>query len=115
MTQNKRTRSVKAYHYDTVQICRETDVIYTRCRVCKEYKPSDLKYFMKETHEWRKREITPLCRECHKKIVAERKLKKEQQTIKIEAPHLFEEETQEESIESKLDKVIAFFTKLWIK
>lgn len=113
MTQNKRTRSVKAYHYDTIQICRETDVIYTRCRVCKEYKPSDLKHFMKETHLWKKREIAPLCRECHKKIAAERKLKKEQ-PIKIEAHTLFEEEKKEETIESKLDKVIAFFNKLWI-
>lgn len=112
MTTNKRTRSVKAYHYDTVQICRETDVIYTRCRVCKEYKPSDLKHFMKETHEWKKREITPLCRECHKKIAAERKLKKEQQIIKVEAPHLFEEDVNKDSLETKIDRLLAY---LWIK
>lgn len=113
MKENKRIRTVWKYHYETVQICKETDVIYTRCRVCKEYKPSDLKYFMKDTHEWKRREIQPLCRECHRKLKAERKIK-EQQTIKVEAPHLFEE-TQEETIETKLDKVIAFFTKLGIK
>lgn len=110
---NKRERTARRYHYDTVEICRETDAIYTRCRVCKEYKPSDLKNFMKETHLPKKREIQPLCRECHKKISEERKLNKEK-PLKIEAPHLFDEE-QTESIESKLDKVIAFFTKLWIK
>ena len=113
MKENKRTRTVWKYHYETVQICKETDVIYTRCRIRKEYKPSDLKHFMKETHSWKKKEITPLCRECHKKLRAEKKIK--EQTIKVEAPHLFEENVQEESIESKLDKVIAFFTKLWIK
>lgn len=112
MTQNKRTRSVKAYHYDTIQICRETDVIYTRCRVCKEYKPSDLKHFMKETHSWKKREIAPLCRECHKKIAAERKLKKEQQPIKVEAPHLFEEDVNNDSLETKIDRLLSY---LWIK
>lgn len=111
MKENKRIRSVRAYHYDTVQICRETDVIYTRCRVCKEYKPSDLKHFMKETHSWKKREIAPLCRECHKKIAAERKQQKEQ-PIKIEAHTLFEEDVNNDSLETKLDRLLSY---LWIK
>lgn len=112
LEKTKRIRTCKKYHYDMIQICRETDRVYTKCRICWEWKPSDLKNFAKETHAHKKRDIQPLCRACLKEQQKERNRKsREEKPVNVEAHSLFEEET----VESKIDKVIAFLSKFWMK
>ena len=116
--EKKRIRSVWKYHFKTIEICEETDVVFTRCRMCKELHPSTLEYFVKETHKWAKRTIQPICRKCacelqreYKQAYKERKTEqKEVQTNPIETKQetLFDEK---ESVESKLDRILSF---LWL-
>lgn len=118
-TAKKRIRTVWKYHYDMVKICRETDVIYTKCRVCKWMFPSDTDHFARDTHAWSEREIQPVCKECMKILRKERKNNsKKNSPIKfIEAHSLFEKPCCEtETVETKLDKVISFLSnKFWMK
>lgn len=121
LEKTKRTRTCWKYHYDTIQICRETDRVYTKCRICGEWKPSNLQNFAKETHANKKRELQPLCRECLKEQQKGRnkKYREAQKPITVESHSLFEgkvkEELEKETMESKLDKVIAFLSKFWLK
>jgi hypothetical protein len=126
MTENKRIRTCHKYHYDTVKICRETDVIFTRCRVCKQLYPSTLEYFRKDKSEEAQRLIQPLCKKCWREKDA---IKREQQKLRelqIEVedqPTNFEERSlfdwkiftkeseEEETVESKVDRILAF---LWL-
>ena len=116
--EKKRIRSVWKYHFKTIEICEETDVVFTRCRMCKELHPSTLEYFVKETHKWARRTIQPICRKCacelqreYKQAYKERKAEqKEVQTKPIETKQetLFDEN---ETVESKLDRILSF---LWL-
>ena len=125
MTQEKkRIRSVWKYHFKQITICEETDVVFTRCRMCKELFPSTFEFFVKDTKKDAKRSIQPICRKCACQLQREynqtyRNNKKEaeqqQSTVvekKVENPiqtTLFDED---ESVESKLDKIMKY---LWIK
>lgn len=123
LQEKKRIRSVWKYHFKQITICEETDVVFTRCRICKELFPSTLEYFAKDTHKDAKRTIQPICRKCACQLQREynqtyRNNKKEQEAEqkfvekKIESPiqaTLFDED---ESVESKLDKIMKY---LWIK
>ena len=84
--QNKRIRNVRRYHYDMVKICRETDVIFTRCRECKQLYPSTLEYFRKDSDKDAQLLIQPVCRKC-----ATEKEKAYKQKIK-EAKRIAEEQ-----------------------
>ena len=75
--EKKRIRSVWKYHFENVRICCETDVIYTRCRICKEYKPSNLKYFRKDSDPNAQRLIQPLCLECARQMEKAKRYKKD--------------------------------------
>ena len=118
LQEKKRIRSCWKYHFKTIEICEETDVVFTRCRMCKELHPSTLEYFVKETHKWAKRTIQPICRKCacelqreYKQAYKERKAEqKEVQTKPIETKQetLFDEN---ETVESKLDRILSF---LWL-
>lgn len=123
--EKKRIRSVWKYHFETVRICVETDVIYTRCRICKEYKPSNLEYFRKDPDKNAQRLIQPICRECAKKLEREQREYEKIQKIESEKPinHVEQKElfdwkvfTKEESesndtLESKVDRILSF---LWL-
>ena len=115
--EKKRIRSVWKYHFENVKICVETDVVFTRCRVCKELKPSNLEYFRKDPDKDAQRLIQPICRECAKKIEREQREIEKTQKIESEKPinhveqkELFEN-VQEETIESKVDRILSF---LWL-
>lgn len=114
MEENKRNRTCHKYHYETVKICVETDVICTRCRICWEIKPSTIDYFRKDPTPNAQRLIQPLCNECaremEKKVRArerEKSLIRELETIK----HVEEQPLIEESVESKIDRILSF---LWL-
>ena len=123
--EKKRIRSVWKYHFENVRICVETDVIYTRCRICKEYKPSNLEYFRKDPDKNAQRLIQPICRECAKKLEREQREYEKIQKIESEKPinHVEQKElfdwkvfTKEESesndtLESKVDRILSF---LWL-
>ena len=118
--EKKRIRSVWKYHFKTIEICEETDVVFTKCRMCKELFPSTLEFFVKETHKWARRTIQPICRKCacqlqreYKQAYKERKEEQKEEVApkKIESPvqtTLFDEN---ESVESKLDRILSF---LWL-
>ena len=100
MTQNKRNRTCFKYHYDMVKICRETDMIYTKCRVCKEFFPSTTEYFRRDKSEDAERIIQPLCKKCGRiKDAMKRQQKKmreieDQQEVKnVEEKSLFENDS----------------------
>lgn len=123
--EKKRIRSVWKYHFENVRICVETDVVFTRCRVCKEYKPSNLEYFRKDPDKNAQRLIQPICRECAKKLEREQREYEKIQKIESEKPinHVEQKElfdwkvfTKEESesndtLESKVDRILSF---LWL-
>ena len=123
--EKKRIRSVWKYHFETVRICVETDVIYTRCRICKEYKPSNLEYFRKDPDKNAQRLIQPICRECAKKLEREQREYEKIQKIESEKPinhveqkELFdwkvftkEEPESNDTLESKVDRILSF---LWL-
>lgn len=119
--EKKRIRSVWKYHFENVRICCETDVIYTRCRICKEYKPSNLKYFRKDSDPNAQRLIQPLCVECARQMEKAKRYKKPEEIEKpinhVEQKELFDwkvfkkEESEEETIESKVDRILSF---LWL-
>jgi len=115
--EKKRIRSVWKYHFENVRICVETDVIYTRCRICKEYKPSNLEYFRKDPDKNAQRLIQPICRECAKKLEREQREYEKIQKIESEKPinHVEQKDlfadTKEDSLESKVDKILSF---LWL-
>ena len=120
--EKKRIRSVWKYHFDKITVCRETDVVFTRCRVCKELKPSNLEYFRKDTTNDAQRLIQPLCIECARKSErAQREIKRIEEDQKpisnVEQKELFDwkiftkEDVQKETLESKIDKIFNF---LWL-
>ena len=120
--EKKRIRSVWKYHFDKITVCRETDVVFTRCRVCKELKPSNLEYFRKDTTNDAQRLIQPLCNECARKSErAQREIKRIEEDQKpisnVEQKELFDwkiftkEDVQKETLESKIDKIFNF---LWL-
>ena len=119
MTENKRIRTCHKYHYDTVKICRETDVVCTICRVCKNMYPSTIEYFRKDKQN-SERDIQPICRACaskkermHDAEVREQKrlaqIEEQKPIWNVEAHSLFE--NTEETVESKVDRILAF---LWL-
>lgn len=124
--QNKRIRSCHKYHYDTVKICRETDVIFTRCRICKNLFPSTLEYFRKDNRN-PIREIQPICRKCwcekeneYKTRVREEQEFQNKKISNVEEHSLFEwkvftkedvKEEQKETLESKVDRILSY---LWL-
>lgn len=120
--EKKRIRTVWKYHFETVKVCRETDVIYTRCRVCREYKPSNLKYFRKDSDLNAQRLIQPLCLECARQIEKAKRYKKveaEKPITNVEQKELFdwkvftkEESESNDTLESKINKIFNF---LWLK
>lgn len=122
MTENKRIRTCHKYHYDTVKICRETDVIFTRCRVCKNLFPSTLEYFRKDKSN-SERLIQPICRKCscekerqYNATVREEKRFEQKPIQNVEQRELFDwkiftKESDEETVESKVDRILAF---LWL-
>lgn len=85
--------------------------------MCKELHPSTLEFFVKETHKWARRTIQPICRKCacqlqreYKQAYKERKewyipMKKIENPVQAT---LFDEN---ESVESKLDRILSF---LWL-
>ena len=89
MTENKRIRTCHKYHYDTVKICRETDVIFTRCRVCKNLFPSTLEYFRKDTTKDSQRMIQPLCIKCARELEKQERAraKEKERELTREAVH----------------------------
>ena len=115
----RQIKKVKKYHYHYEKICDETDVIYTRCYMCGELKPSGTKYFRKDKAPQRERDFRPLCKECANKGLREylknREYQREMEEMKevskdtIQVNQLFDEE---ETVESKLDKLLAY---LWLK
>jgi len=120
--EKKRIRSVWKYHFENVRICCETDVIYTRCRICKEYKPSNLKYFRKDSDPNAQRLIQPLCLECARQMEKAKRYKKveaEKPITNVEQKELFDwkvftkkESESNETLESKINKIFNF---LWLK
>lgn len=120
--EKKRIRSVWKYHFENVRICCETDVIYTRCRICKEYKPSNLKYFRKDSDPNAQRLIQPLCLECARQMEKAKRYKKveEEKPINhVEQKELFDwkvftkkESESNDTLESKINKIFNF---LWLK
>lgn len=112
--EKKRIRSVWKYHFENVKICVETDVVFTRCRVCKELKPSNLEYFRKDSDPNAQRLIQPLCVECARQMEKAKRYKKPEEIEKpinhVEQKELFEN-VQEETIESKVDRILSF---LWL-
>lgn len=117
MTENKRIRTCHKYHYDTVKICVETDVICTRCRICWEIKPSTLDYFRKDPTPNAQRLIQPLCNECAREMEKKfRERERERNQSKMELvqdaiKHVEEQPLIEESVESKIDRILSF---LWL-
>lgn len=123
--EKKRIRSVWKYHFETVKICTETDVIFTRCRICKQLKPSNLDYFRKDSSKTAQRLIQPLCIECARNLEKEERAFEKQKKIEAEKPinhveqkELFdwkiftkEESESDETLESKIDKIFNF---LWL-
>ena len=118
MTENKRIRTCHKYHYDTVKICRETDVVCTICRVCKNMYPSTIEYFRKDKQN-SERDIQPICRACaskkermHDAKVREEKrlaeLEQQKPISSVEEHSLFEDVQKEETVESKVDRILAF-------
>ena len=69
-----------------MRICVETDVIYTRCRVCKEYKPSNLEYFRKDTTKDSQRMIQPLCIKCARELEKQQRQFEKEKKIEAEKP-----------------------------
>ncbi len=120
--EKKRIRSVWKYHFENVRICCETDVIYTRCRICKEYKPSNLKYFRKDSDPNAQRLIQPLCLECARQMEKAKRYKKveaEKPITNVEQKELFDwkvftkkESESNDTLESKINKIFNF---LWLK
>lgn len=126
MTQEKKYTRVWKYHYDTITICRETDVLMTRCYKCWQFKPSWTANFKKSKQY--ERWFAPLCKDCYNK---EQLKWKENQANEQPIPRwhyeidperaeqieLFEwkifkkEDVQKESVESKVDRILAF---LWL-
>lgn len=122
----KRTRK---YHFDTVQICRETDQVFTRCYMCWEWKPSNRKFFKAEWNKNKDRDIRPICKECanvqqkeYKKRMkdAEEKLVNAQEAKQdsfidylqeLEDEAKKEKEKKDNSLESKVQKILDF---LWL-
>lgn len=117
MTENKRIRTCHKYHYDTVKICVETDVICTRCRICWELKPSTLDYFRKDPTPNAQRLIQPLCNSCAREMEKKvRARERERNQSKMELvqdaiKHVEEQPLIEESVESKIDRILSF---LWL-
>ena len=126
MTENKRIRTCHKYHFDTVKICRETDVIFTRCRVCKQLFPSTLEYFRKDKSDSAQRMIQPLCKKCwrekeaikrEQKKIIEREINEQPQIKNVEQKELFDwkmftkNDFEEETVESKVDRILSF---LWL-
>ena len=124
MTENKRNRTCHKYHYDTVKICRETDMIFTRCRVCKQFFPSTTEYFRKDKSDDAQRLIQPLCKKCwrekeaiKRQLLREKKMNEEKEIKNVEAHSLFEwkmftkNDFAEETVESKVDRILSF---LWL-
>lgn len=114
--EKKRIRSVWKYHFEDVRICVETDVVFTRCRVCKELKPSNLEFFRKDADKNAPRLIQPLCIKCAREMEKqqrqyekEKKIESEKPITKVEAKSLFDEK---DSTETKLDKILSY---LWLK
>lgn len=120
--EKKRIRSVWKYHFENVRICCETDVIYTRCRICKEYKPSNLKYFRKDSDPNAQRLIQPLCLECARQMEKAKRYKKveaEKPITNVGQKELFDwkvftkkESESNDTLESKINKIFNF---LWLK
>ena len=111
--EKKRIRSVWKYHFENVKVCVETDVIFTRCRICKQLKPSNLEYFRKDSDPTAQRLIQPLCKECWCRLDKEkREIKKNEQKpiTNIEQKDLFQS-TEEETLETKVDRILSF---LWL-
>ena len=114
--QRKTHKRVKKYHYKTVEICEETDIVFTRCRCCKQLFPSTLEFFIKESHKWEKRTIQPLCRRCNREIWKwYRELYKSRKSEHAEINPAEAKQTElfdeNESVESKLDRILSF---LWL-
>lgn len=123
--EKKRNRTCFKYHYETVKICVETDVIYTRCRECKQLKPSNLEYFRKDSDPHAQRLILPLCKECWREIDKQKRDSEKMKKIHAEKPINYVEQkelfdwkvfTKEESesndtLESKVDRILSF---LWL-
>lgn len=129
--EKKRIRSVWKYHFENVMICKETDVVFTRCRICKELKPSNLENFCKDTHTYAKRLIQPICRKCNAELQKNYKEERANQITAeqlqeacdrlkhVEQKELFdwevfikEEAESNETLESKINKIFNF---LWLK
>ena len=124
--EKKRIRSVWKYHFENVRICVETDVVFTRCRVCKELKPSSLEFFRKDTTKDSQRMIQPLCIKCARELEKqqrqfekEKKIEAEKPITNVEQKELFdwkiftkEESESNETLESKINKIFNF---LWLK
>lgn len=115
--EKKRIRSVWKYHFENVKVCVETDVIFTRCRICKQLKPSNLEYFRKDSDPNAKRLIQPLCKECwceldkqKREFEKAKKIESKKSINHVEQKELFEN-VQEETIESKVDRILSF---LWL-
>ena len=115
--EKKRIRSVWKYHFENVKICVETDVIFTRCRKCKQLFPSNLEYFRKDSSKDAQRLIQPLCKTCWRELDKEQrefeKMKKieEQKPITNVEEHSLFEDSEQETMESKIDKIFNF---LWL-
>jgi hypothetical protein len=113
--QNKRRphSRVAKYHYATIKMCIETDVLMTKCRVCWNLYPSTTEYFVIDWHQWAERRIQPFCRKCsqdyQKQLLIQKKAEQNKpKPADVHAESLFEEE---ESVESKVDRILAF---LWL-
>lgn len=111
-----RTRTCGAYHYYDEVLCKETDVVYSKCRICWEYKPrTDFRKDSKAPSEY-----SPVCKICarayEKRIKDQRKEQEKQPTpIDAVAMHLFNKEDVEvkkdDTLETKVDRILYF---LWL-
>lgn len=122
--EKKRIRSVGKYHFENIKVCVETDVVFTRCRVCKQLKPSNLEYFRKASNQDSERLIQPLCIECaremekeQRKFEKEKRMEAEKPITNVEQKELFDwkvftKEDSNETLEYKINKIFNFF---WLK
>lgn len=124
---NRSYKRTRKYHYDMVQICRETDQVFTRCYMCWEWKPSTRQFFKAEWNKNKERDIRPICKECTNLQQKEYKSKVKQrqeeiivtpETVKQNSfiEYLAEIESQEKkekekTLEWKVQKILDF---LWL-
>ena len=120
MTQEKKYSRNRKYNYLKAMICEQSDRIFRQCYTCHEWKPLDNDNYLRNDREvmW----FTFQCKDCRNEYKRQRKqyLKDhpaERHITNVEQKELFDwkvftkEESEEETVESKVDRILAF---LWL-